>query len=87
MAPTILIKFCGLTVHSKPKNMTLSAFPEKIPETRKLVFNFCSSPNVAPKPTDQSRSNSIPRDPLQISLAYFFVSDLPPKLRAVHKRK
>ena len=60
MAPTILIKFCGFIVHSKPNNMTLSAFPGKIPETRKIVFNFLSvaSPNVGPKPNDQSRSNS-----------------------------
>ena len=42
MAPTILIKFSGFIVglYSKPNNMTLSAFPGKIPETRKLVFNF-----------------------------------------------
>ena len=39
MAPTKLIKFCGFTVHSKPNNVTLSAFPEKIPETKKK-FNF-----------------------------------------------
>ena len=42
MALTILIKFSGFIVglHSKPNNMTLMAFPEKIPETRKIVFNF-----------------------------------------------
>ena len=39
MAPTNLIKFCVFIVHSKPNNMTLSAFPEKIPETKKK-FNF-----------------------------------------------
>ena len=42
MAPTKLIKFCGVIVHSKPNNMTLSAFPGKIPETRKIDFNFLS---------------------------------------------
>ena len=42
MAPTILIKFCGLIVHSKPNNVILANFPEKIPETRKTVFNFLS---------------------------------------------
>ena len=42
MAPTILIKFSGFIVHSKPNNMTLSAFPEKIRETRKIVFHFLS---------------------------------------------
>ena len=46
MAITILIKFCGFIVHSKPKNMTLAAFPAKIPETRKIVFNFPSTPKI-----------------------------------------
>ena len=72
MVPTILITFSGFIVHSKPNIMTLSAFSEKIPETRKIVFNFLSSPNLAPKPNDQSRSNSISRVPLQISLAPSF---------------
>ena len=56
MAPTILIKFCGFIVHSKPNNMTLSAFPGKIPVTR---FFFYPSPKLAPKPTHQSCSNWI----------------------------
>ena len=88
MAPKILIKCCGFIVHSKP-NMTLSAFPEKIPDTRKIVFNFLSvaSPNVAPKPTGQSHSHSISRVPLQLSLANFFVFDLHPKLSVVNIRK
>ena len=42
MAPKILIKFCGFIVYSKPNNITLSAIPEKIPETRKIVLNFLS---------------------------------------------
>ena len=42
MVLTILIKFCVFIVHSKPNNMTLSAFPGKILETRKTVFNFLS---------------------------------------------
>ena len=87
MAPTILTKFCGFIEHSRPNNMTLSAFPEKIPETRKIVLIFCPSPNVSPKPTGQSRSHSISRVPLQISVARFFVFDLPSKLRIVHIRK
>ena len=68
--------------------MTLSALPGKIPETGKIVFNFLSvaSPNVAPKPTGQSRSHSIYSIPLQISLAPFFVFDLTSKLRVVHIR-
>ena len=40
MASTISIKFCEFLVHSKPNNMTLSALPEKIPETRKIFLNF-----------------------------------------------
>ena len=40
MVPTILIKFCAFILHSKPYNMTLSAFPGKFPETGKIVFNF-----------------------------------------------
>ena len=40
MALTKLIKFCGFTVRSKPNNETLSAFPEKIPETEKKNVTF-----------------------------------------------
>ena len=38
MISTILIKFCGFIAHSKPNNMTLLAFPEKIHQIRKIVF-------------------------------------------------
>ena len=69
MAPTIFIKFCGFIVHSNPKNMALSAFSGKVLLTRKFFFNFLSAPNVAPKPTDQSCSNSIVRLLLQLSPA------------------
>ena len=70
MAPTIFIKFCGFIVHSNPKNMALSAFPEKILVNRKIFFLiFYPSPNVAPKPTDQSCLNSIFRVVLQLSPA------------------
>ena len=40
--------------------------------------------NVAPKPTDQSRSHWTSWVPLQIPSAHFFVFDLPLKLRVVH---
>ena len=40
MAPTIFIKFYGFIVYLKHNNMTLLAFTEKIPETRKIAFNF-----------------------------------------------
>ena len=67
MAPTILIKFCVFIVHSKANNMTLLDFARKIP-----------SPNVAPKPSDQSYSNSISGVPLQIfPVSIFF--DIPLK--------
>ena len=87
MVPMILIKFSGFILYSKPNNMTPSAFPRKIPETKKIYLIFNPSPNVAPKPTGRSRSHSIPRVPLQISFVHFFVFDLPPKLRVVHIRK
>ena len=88
MTPTILIIFCWFLVHSKPNNMTLSVFPEDIPETIKILFNFLS-PYVAPKPTDQSPSHSISRIPLQLGLspALVFLFDLPSKLNVVHIRK
>ena len=72
MAPTILIKFCVFIVHSKPNNMTLPAFPGKIPETGKIYFNFFASPNAGPKPTNKCRSKSISRIPTQISRAFCF---------------
>ena len=87
MAPKTLIKLGGLIVHSKPNNMILSAFHGKIPETGKNIFKKFSSPNVGPKPTNQSRSNSTCRILLQISLAHIYVFDLPLKLRVIHIRK
>ena len=66
MSLTILTKFCGFIVHLKPNNKIISAFLGKIPETGKIFFQ---SPKVGPKLNDQSRSNSITRVPLQISLA------------------
>ena len=47
---------------------------------------FCPSSDIAPKPTSRSRSHSISRVPLQISLARLFVFDLPSKLKVVHIR-
>ena len=37
---TNLIKFCGFIVHLKPNNMTLSAFPGKIPETEENILEI-----------------------------------------------
>ena len=85
MALTILFKFCVYIVHSKSNNMTLSAFPGKILETRKIVFNILLR-NVAPKPTDQSCSNAIFGVPLQI-FPVSFSFDQPSKWRVVHIRK
>ena len=93
MALTILFrpKCCVFIVYSKPNNTTLSAFPEKILETRKIVFTFLSH-NVAPKPSDQSCSNLIFRALLQLSTADPFhfrptlnIKDTS-KLRVVHIR-
>ena len=70
MALTILIKFSGFIVHSKPNYMTLWAFPEKILVNRNIIFFiFYPSPNVAPKPIDQSCSNSIFKVVLRLSPA------------------
>ena len=66
MPLTILFKCFGYIVHSKPNNMTLSAFPEKSLKLEKWFLIFCLSLNVAPKQTDQSCSNSISGVPLQI---------------------
>ena len=57
----------------------------KIPETRKIFFySLCdASSNIAPKPTDQSRSNLLSRVHLQIFLGGFFVFDQPSQLWVV----
>ena len=54
MALTILITICGFIVHSNPNNMTLSTFPEKSLKLEKLFLIFDPSPNVAPKPGEDS---------------------------------
>ena len=86
MATTIFIKFCTFIVHSKPNNMTPSAFLGKSLKLEKQFLIFCLSRNVASKPTDQSYSISISGVPLQIfPVSLFFRS--PSKLRLVHIRK
>ena len=88
MALTFFIKFCGFIEHSKPNNMTLSAFPGKILETRKIVFNFLSVAKITSKPIDQSSSNSISGVPLQISSACYFRFGVTPKIKgSSHKKK
>ena len=87
MAQTILSKLCVLIVHSVPKNMILSAFPGKIPETGKMISFFFQSTNVGPKPTDQPRSNSVYRILLQISQVCIFIFDLLLKLRVFQIKK
>ena len=89
MAETILIKCCGFLVHSKPNNMTLSAFPKKyLKLKKKKKKKFCLSPNVAPKTTDRSRQIRY----VGFSCKYLepFVSLVfppPLKLRVFHIRK
>ena len=88
MAPTILIKFCGFIVHSKPNNMALLDFPGKIPETGKIYCNFFSSPNSGPKRTHQSRSKSISRGLLANISNPFFSFHPNPKIKgSSHKKK
>ena len=88
MAPTILIKFCGFIVHSKHNNMTLSAFPGKIPETGKIYFKFFPSPNSRPKLTHQSRSKLVSRVLSQISRTLFFSFPPTPKIKgSSHEKK
>ena len=74
MALTILIKFCGFYYIRSPTISHYWLFPEESLKLEKQFLIFCSSPNVAPKPTDQSRSNSISRVLLEISLAIFSFS-------------
>ena len=66
--------------------MTLSATPGKIPETKKIVFNFLSVAYVATKPTDQSCWNSISRVPGKYLQPIFVIFHLPLKLRVVYIR-
>ena len=73
MALTIFFKFCGFVVHSKPNKMAITVFPGKILDTRKIVFKFPVCHVTAPKPTDQSCSNSIFGVPLLIFPAFFFL--------------
>ena len=72
-------------------NITLSIFPEKIPETRNFFFKFYvwpSPPNIAPKSTDQSRSNPLSRVLLEIFLGvFFFVFDQSSQLWVVLFKK
>ena len=88
MAPTNLIKFYELIVHSKLNNMTLSAFPGNIPETEKYIFKFFPSPNAGPKLTHQSRSKSISRVFSQISRTLYFSFHPNPKIKgSSHEKK
>ena len=88
MASTISIKFCGFIVHSKHNNMTLSAFPGKIPDTGKTYFQFFPSPNAGPKLTHQSSSKSISRVLSQISRTLVFSFHPNPKIKgSSHKKK
>ena len=89
IALTILIKFCDFIVHSKPNIIWhYRLFPEKSLKLEKWFLIFCPSPNVAPKPTGQSRSHSISRVPLQMSLAHFFRFRSTLKIKgSSHKKK
>ena len=85
MGPTILIKFCGYYRTFETQQYGTIGFSRESPWNWKNIF--FPSPNVGPKPADQSSSNSIYRALLQISLACIIVFDLPLKLIVVHIRK
>ena len=88
MAPTILIKFSGFIVHSKHNNMTLLAFPRKIPEIGKYIFNSFPSPKAGPKPNHQSHSTSTSMFLSQISRTHFLSFHPNPKIKSSsHKKK
>ena len=80
-------KFCEFIAHSKPNNMTLLAFPGKIPETREIVFNFFPSSKVALKSTDHCCSNLISGVLLPISSACFFRCRATPKIKGSSHKK
>ena len=89
MVPTIFIKFCGFIVHSKPNNVTLSAFPEKIPETEKNV-NFSVYRRLTERLTQLTNLVQFRYvGPLQISpFPFFFHFRLTVKIkRNSHKKK
>ena len=89
MAPTKLIKFCGFTVHSKPYNVTLSAFPEKIPEIEKKNLTFLCDRRLTECLTQLTNLIQFRYlGPLaNISITFFFILDLLLKLRVLHIRK
>ena len=87
MASTILIKLCRFIVHSKPNNMTLSAFPGKSLKLEKQFLILFPSTKIAHKPTCQSLSHSISRVPCKcLQLISHFRSTLIIKSSS-HKKK
>ena len=89
MAPTKLIKFCRFTValHSKPNNVTLSAFTEKIPEIEKKNLTFLCDRRLTERLTQLTNLIQFRcLGPLQIS-TFFFHFRLTVKLRVIHIRK
>ena len=78
MAPTKLIKFCGFTLHSKPNNVTLSVFPEKIPEIEKKNLTFLCDRRLTERLTQLTKLIQFRYlgPPANISIPFFFILDL-----------
>ena len=76
-----------LQITFETHNITLPIFPGKSLKLEKYFFySPCdASSNITPKPTDQSRSNSLSRVLLQIFLGFifFFIFDQPSQLWVV----
>ena len=90
MAPSKLIKFCGFTVHSKPNNVTPSAFPEKIPETEiKNLTSLCDRrlTERLTQLTNLIQFRYLGPPCKYLNSLFFFIFDLLLKLRVDHIRK
>ena len=86
MVPTILMKFCKYI--GNPTKRHYRFLPKKSLKLEKSFLIFRPSAKIAPKPTDQSCSNSICGVPLQISSACLFSFWATPKIKgSSHKNE
>ena len=90
MFKTIIIKFFGFIDTLETQQYGTIDFTRKNPWNQKNIFYIFgpSSPNLAPKLTDQCRSHLMSRVPLQISLGWFFRFRSTLKIKgSSHKKK
>ena len=92
MAPTKLIKFCRFTValHSKPNNVTISVFPEKIPEIEKKNVTFLCNCRLTERLTQLTKLIQFRYlgPPANISIPVYFLFRLTVKIKGdSHKKK